>query len=370
MPAARRISVVISGRNNDKFPAGADGKRVTLSSLRSRLKREIEAETLFDQTPFDVWINEDAPAPETVDTLWDQCLAEMRRADIVLGLINGNAGWSNSAGDLGICHAELKEAMDVAPAKVRLLALRPFLESSRRQDRDFLHYLDTHRRIMTIVEDGEALVVAARAAVRDAVTRLVGLGVREAKRGRYHTGTALDWSRRDLQSRKTIMERTIHQILRDHGAQELDEGSVVHSVAGQGILLRVHAIPDALSVSAARELVGQPQLRDHVQADHLDKRTAGPIHVIACHKGVTERQASSVLGSPDATFVTGPYGVFVADGVHKTQMVFIRECRDEGVTRNGVQRFLEWIEETDEDDRIVERARSRARIVRTIAKEL
>ncbi|MCI0434926.1 MAG: hypothetical protein L0271_14990 [Gemmatimonadetes bacterium] len=370
MPTPRRISVAISGRNNDTFPSGTDSNDVPLSQLRSRIKREIEAETLFGEAAFDVWINEEGPTPDNVDTLWDQCLDEMRRADMVLALVNGNAGWSNSAGDMGICHAELKEAMDIAPAKVRRISLEPHAKSSRRQDVDFRNYLDTGRRIMRIVEDGESLVTVAKAEVRDAVTRLVGLGVREAKRGKYHSGTALDWSLRDLQSRKATMETAMCRILQDHGAERLDAGSVVHSIAGQSILIRVHAIPDALSVSAARELVGQPQLRDHLEVGKLLKRTAGPIHMIACHKGVTERQASSVLGSPDATFVKGPFGVFVADGVHKTQLVFVRDCRDEGTMRNGIQRFLEWVDETAEDDRIVDRARSRARIVRAIAKEL
>ena len=40
-------------------------------------------------------------------------------------------------------------------------------------------------------------------------------------------------------------------------------------------------IPAALSTAAARELVGQPFLRDHIIANDLPKRVGGPVHVIA-----------------------------------------------------------------------------------------
>lgn len=35
--------------------------------------------------------------------------------------------------------------------------------------------------------------------------------------------------------------------------------------------------------------------------------------MIACNKGATETHATSPLGFPDATVVSDPFGVFVAD---------------------------------------------------------
>jgi hypothetical protein len=51
------------------------------------------------------------------------------------------------------------------------------------------------------------------------------------------------------------------------------------------------------------------------------------------------------------------------------QMVFLRNCRDEANTRYGVQRFLEWLDQTGEGSRLIDRANSRAKIVHAIAKE-
>jgi hypothetical protein len=135
------------------------------------------------------------------------------------------------------------------------------------------------------------------------------------------------------------------------------------------VLVVPDAIPAAISVAAAKEMVGQPFLRDHELADHLKGKRGGPVHVIGCHKSATETQATNLLGFPDATVVSAPFGVFVADNVQKVQFAFIVNCRDEATTRHSVQRFFEWLAQTKEELLVGERAQARARIVSAIAKE-
>jgi hypothetical protein len=65
--------------------------------------------------------------------------------------------------------------------------------------------------------------------------------------------------------------------------------------------------------------------------------------------------------------VTAPFGIYVADDVQKVQ--FLSNCRDETATRHALQRFIEWLDIAGEAADLVERARSRKRIVQTIAKE-
>jgi hypothetical protein len=101
----------------------------------------------------------------------------------------------------------------------------------------------------------------------------------------------------------------------------------------------------------------------------ISNKCGGPLHIIACHRTATETQAIKLLGFPDATVVSAPFGVFVADNIQKIQFVFIVNCRDESTTRHGVQRFFEWLEQTGEDVLIAQRAKSRASIVKAIAKE-
>ena len=61
----------------------------------------------------------------------------------------------------------------------------------------------------------------------------------------------------------------------------------------------------------AKELVGQPFLRDYLLEPFLKSKRGGPLHIIACHKTATESHAAKLLGFLDATLVTAPFGVFV-----------------------------------------------------------
>ncbi len=126
-----------------------------------------------------------------------------------------------------------------------------------------------------------------------------------------------------------------------------------------------------MSVAAAREMVGQPFLSDYKHAEEImaSEATAGPVHLIGCHKAITEAQAMRVLGFPDATIVTTDFGVYVADDVNKIQIVFVRNCRNETTTRHGVQRLFAWLEQAGESKRLAGRAESRLRIVGAIAAE-
>jgi len=63
----------------------------------------------------------------------------------------------------------------------------------------------------------------------------------------------------------------------------------------------------------------------------------GPVHLIACHKSVTEAQARTMLGFPNATVVSAPFGIYVVDPVQSIQLILVAQCRDETSTRLGVQ---------------------------------
>ena len=117
-------------------------------------------------------------------------------------------------------------------------------------------------------------------------------------------------------------------------------------------------------------MVGKPFLKDHDLVPFLTRVVKGPIHIMACHRTSSEAQATKLLGFPDAQVVSAPFGVFVADKIQKIQFAFIVNCRDETNTRIGVQRFLEWLEQTGEAKLVAKRAASRTNIVKAIAQEM
>jgi hypothetical protein len=369
--ARHKIKIMISSRCIDPFPAsGVTGSR-KLSEIRMQLKREIEAEKLFGKEAFEVWINEDEPPEPGAQDSWDLCIEQARKADLILVLYNGNAGWSLSAGDIGICHAELMTAFSESPGKVSIVSLldsNKALLPSGPQNARFQKYVDQANlfRGSSITTPDDAILQAKRA-VREAILNLVHHGAREVKQSRYNSGPALDWSRMDFLARQKAMRSVLSDALSARG--KIDGAGVVLPVAGKKVFFLPSAVPAAMSVPAAREMVGQPFLKDHLSAPARSGVVAGPVHIIACHRSVTESQAMSLLGFPDATIVTGSFGVYVADNVQKIQLCLVSNCRDESSTRHGLQKLFDWLAQTGEDALLAKRAASRSRIVGTIAKE-
>jgi hypothetical protein len=122
-----------------------------------------------------------------------------------------------------------------------------------------------------------------------------------------------------------------------------------------------------MSVAAAREMVGQPHLSDHSLHGYLSKVQGGPVHIVACHKTITESQARAMLGFPDATVVSAPFGVYVVDPIQSIQLVLLAQCRDEATTRLGVQAFLEWLDESEQATVLVRHAAKRKSVVAALA---
>ena len=140
--ARRKIKIMISSRCNDLFPAGGGKGSCTFSEIRARLKTEIEAEKLFGKEAFEVWINEDEPPEPGAQDSWDLCVEQARETDLLLVLYNGNAGWAVSAGDIGICHAELMTAFSESSGKVSIVSMLdsdPNLRPSGPRDRPMLN---------------------------------------------------------------------------------------------------------------------------------------------------------------------------------------------------------------------------------------
>lgn len=365
--ARRKIRIMISSRCDDKFPAGSNS---TVSEIRRQLKLEIEAQKLFGKEAFEVWINEDEPPEPGKRDSWDLCIEQARQADLLLVLYNGNAGWTLSSGDIGICHAEMMTALSESPGKVSIVSL---LDSKNRptkpQDERFQAYVEKANlfRGATVSSANEA-IQEAKKAVREALLHLAHQGAREVKRSRYNAGPALDWSRMDFSTRQAAMRRVVAEALASRGKSSGAGGAVV-TIAKRNVLFLPDAVPAAMSVPAAREMVGQPFLKDHLWARKLKASVVGPVHVIACHKSVTESQSMAILGFPDATIVAGSFGIYVADSVQKIQLCLIANCRDESSTRHGLQKLFDWLTQTGEDALLAERAVSRAKIVGAIAKE-
>lgn len=345
-----------------------------MSEVRQAIKEAVEAIQPAGHRVFDVWIHEDESHSAGDRNTWDTCMTKSRQADIFLVLYNGNAGWSGSSellGDhVGICHAEFAEAFNKAAGKVRSIQFPAITARPDTPNARFQRYFSGQKVPGTQVQTGEE---AVKAAADLAVATLLGLarsGVGVSSLGSYFTGEALQWTRLDFHERRRVTRLAVADFLRARsGNPDAKDHSttVVLPVAGRKVAFVCDCIPSTLSTAGARELVGQPFLRDHLTVGELAAEVAGPVHVIACQKGVTESQAIRQLGFPDAVVVAAPFGIYISDAVQKIQMVFLANCRDETTTRHRAQRFLQWLEEQGEDQLLAKRAASRRRIADLVA---
>ena len=368
-----RIKVMISSRCEDKIRT-ADGGSVKITKLRQRAKAAIAGGKLFGYDTFDCWIHEGKPALSLDAPAWDKCLAQVENCHILLVLYDGSAGSGRDSEDIGICHAEMMAALNTSPGKVRLIDLSrarvgevPWGNPGRNQL--FADYLKLYSPATRFPENDDEALTLILEAVQDSVIQLTERGSIVPRSGRYATGAPVEWSRLDYAKRKTAIETVLRHSMHPTGSPEEGRGCV-REIAGVPVYFACHAVPAAMSVPAARELVGKPFLRDHEILSKMPGDTVGPVHLIGCHKSVTENQAVTLLGFPDATILTPEFGIYVADDINKIQLVLLANCRDESTTRNAVKSFQAWLGSIGEAELLARRARGRKAIVSTIAEQL
>lgn len=361
---------MISSRCNDNFPATNEGR--SLSDIRRDIKKRLERIKLLDNQLFEVWINEENPPMEGTWDSWEVCMRAISQCHIFIALYNGHAGGASNSGENGFCFDELEHALNQTRSKVRIINLgNAVVSTDDEKDRNerFQEFVKDQAIFYgKQVNDEKEFFSILNKAVYDALIKLADAGKFEGSRGKFHSGDPLNWSRLNYQQRHDRMVEVLTDALvrRGHAV----EGHLFVHLFKRDVLFIPEAIPDSMSISQAKEMVGQPFLKDHIFSKILQGDKGGPVHIIACQKGATESQAKKLLGFPDATVVSAPFGVYVADNIQKIQFVLITDCRDETSTRSGVQRFFEWMKQNKEDIRLSNRAWGRTRIITEIAASL
>lgn len=364
----RKIRVMISSRCRDMVEFRK--KQVEFSVLRKKIKTLIEDIQPFGSPFFECWINESSPPVEGTKDSWEACLQQVRRSNILIVLFNGNPGWTTEPDGVGICHAEFREGLSSGAAKVfciELPAAKPESPKDEPRYSRFQEYFSEQNLFVAKAQNGNDVLKIIPAVLHEAVAELVNLGGYEARKGKFDTGDALGWSHLDFEARKKSMEDVVRYALEGRGKIN---GDLAYVPFGKTrLLFIIHAIPAAITNAAARELVGRPFHHDYLFASRIGEEDGGPVNLFACHRGVTENQAAGLLGQPDVVTVDAPFGVLAVDHASKVQCVFLRNCRDDVSTRLAVQRMFDWLHRSGEDQLLVKRGLSRARIVRAIEKE-
>jgi hypothetical protein len=372
--AIDKIRLMISSRSN----TSVFNPPIKLKKLRRSLKKFIVQNLKISEAPlFDVWICEDDTG-DGIDSWWESSKKEIRRADLVLVLYTGEAGTRIVKRGIGICHAELYEALKYSREKILpIISLGGVTSSDGFLDADFQAYVQNIGHWPNSPSNQDELLKLCSEIIRKKVVTLTKRAVRRPLGASFDMGNALDWSKLDFATRKQKIAAVLFNFLIDMGgksvAGEWGNGAriAVTAINKAPVLWYVHAIPAATSIAAARELVGQPFVRDHLAVPLLKKsKSAGPLHIIGCHKSITESQALKFRGIADCTIVKTDFGIYLADSIQKIQIIFLANCRDLTATQSAITEMFQWFEQSEEMVEIVKRARSRKKILMAIAKEL
>jgi hypothetical protein len=379
MPKSEKIRIMISSRCTARI--SYKDKPTLFSEVRIDIKKDVESVRLWPRGRqlFECWINEDgASAPIGDETWWSHSKLQARQADVVIVLYNGESGGGIKGEPMGICHAELEEALATQSGKVRGIQL-PMAglsadSAARKQDKVFREYvekLDIFRG--AAANTGEEVIERVRQEVQQAVVDMSQRSGVTPNFGSSNVGDALEWHRLSYEGRAEAINTDVAATLLDRpDSEQLDKKRldlVTVKLASRRLLMSLHAVPAALSQPAARERVGQPFLFDHGLQPNLADCHGGPVHIVACYKGCTEGQALKMLGFPDAIVIPGTFGLHIADAVQKIQLVLLKNCDSPTATRRAVAEWMEWLQRSGEDRLVVERAAARKRIIEAIAKE-
>lgn len=368
MSRSEQIKIMISSQCEAEFA----GQKLT--EIRNKLKNLLEEQKILDKTIFKIWINEPAPAESAKQDWWDTCLKQVDDCDILIVLYNGHSGSPMNNGGLGICHAEYNQGVSNSPGKVYLIQLSHNNENFTDGDKAFLSDIKKYKTFNGgVVEDEDSLTELVKNTIHGAVLSMLYSGVNEYKKGKRCLGEALEWSNLDFHSRKNKIIECINDALKAQQKAELINDNYKNflkcQINGANLLIKTHAIPASLSIPSALEIVGQPFQNDYKISNIVRNRYIGPLHIIGCHKTATENQARKLLGFSDAIIIAAPFGIYVADEIQKIQFVFIVGCYDASSTKHGIQRFFNWLEQSNEKVSVVNRATSRANILQAIARE-
>lgn len=372
-----RLTLMLSSRADKSTVLDSDGSQVKLSEVRREIKKVIESERFLNGRLFKVWINEEE-VRGFEPTSWEDCVKQAEACDIFISLYDGSAGWLDKKNPgIGICHGEFEAAHSASPQKVAVVQLRP-TTVVKPEDKNFMSALDAANPFKVFVGEMNRratkaeLIEAVKKTTREMLVRAAHEGSRQFKRSGPNLGQALDWSRLNYHGRALAITAVIAELMDARPKARAVPPMSVIEVDGQPTLVVPHAVPGSFSVAMAREMTGQPFLRDHKYIDQLTSNLpnsddiAGPVHIIGCSKSVTETQAISLLGFPDATIIVDNFGVYIADDVQKIQLCLVAGCSDPASTRHGIQRLFDWLGRSGEQTFLAKRARSRRAIVDAI----
>lgn len=357
------FKIFISSRNND--PIVIDGTAgVTLTQIRRNLKTRLEAEMFLGNRIFEIKINEDFAADTSVDS-YQTCLDEVKDSDFTIVLYNGYAGWAPGGIDVGICHAEMDQALNVSQNKTAVIDIKEFslINSTDAHEIARNDLFNTYLKRLNRFGNPLKLYAPHRnnAGFEEELYRSVLAVISKHFESRIKLSNqyfnveannvvSLDWKKLKYSDRDKEIKKALQRLI-DKSAKFLD------------VTQPVFSIPDNMSKEDAKSYAGRPFLND---PDYYDIAHTGPIHFVGVFGNATETQVKNVIGYTDVSVVAGDFGLYVWEQTTHIQMVFLNKCRTVEAINMQFLAFNNWTDTSEEYENILKRAAARSSILAAI----
>jgi hypothetical protein len=359
-----KIKVFISSRVNSVL-TGLPGQH-TLTELRRFLCAELQKQVFLGEQVLEVLINEETFTGALNQNAFDNCMRELRSANIVIILYNGEAGWAiaGSTSANGICHEEALVAMSEFSEMSYVIDLRAFATLPETGDAAVANAnfsKDMTDAFPTIVAIPANNFEELQAGTLSQAQRLIWNALNKAMttqkqivKGSGVFGATLDWSKMTYAERKASLEKQL--------------SAVFDPLAGfEQVFKRFHGIPDNMSVADARNMIGRPFLSEHTDIQDSNLKS-GIIHFVAVYGNITEGQAKGLVGYPDLTVIKATFGLYLWEKNIHIQIFFVKGCINPQMIKTRFSEVTNWIKGSREEANILSRAASRFAILDTINK--
>lgn len=362
-----KIKVFLSSKVKPVF-GGLDVADYDLGRLRQHLKNNLEEEIFLGERIIKVIMNEEGFEQDFTKDAFDSCLSNVEKSDVVVVLYNGDAGWAPDKDKHanGICHEEYLKAVLDHPSMTFGINLTSYFSKAKykveqeKRNKLFQADIDSYYRFKeyseakTVEDLQKSILTLIKGYIQSSIDKAFS-----AKRDMDVTNTVfgktLDWSKLNYSQRNdeivALTEKAFEDLLDD-------------------TITMCHSIPDNMSVSDARNFIGRPFLREHLELIKSPRVKKGVVHIVGVYGSATEGQVKNLIGYPDLTAIKGSFGYYVWDQTTQIQMFFLLKCINPSTIRTRKQQVANWLKSSKELNNVNKRASARYNILEAINKSI
>lgn len=356
------IKVFLSSKVNPVFE-GLDRSDYSLADLRKFIKKEFEGEIFLGEKLIKVVMNEEGFEATFDKDAFDNCLENVKSADLIVILYNGDAGWApdKDINANGICHEEYLQAMNDHPSMTRGVNLTKYFKSvsySVDQKKRNDSFMDDINRLYRFKEYSEAKSIDE---LEEYIKKLI-LGYIK------HSIDQAFKAKKELDQNNTIFGKTLDwkKLSYAQRAKELKEiSTATFGDIFSDTICQYHGIPDHLSISDARNSMGRPFLHEH-ELIKGSSFNSGVIHFITVYGNATETQIKNLIGFPDLTLIKTTFGFYLWEQTSQIQIFVSSNCINPNLIKTRRQQILNWLKSSNEKRKIKIRADERYKILKAI----